>query len=64
MFTLVRGLDIKMPPTYTMEGIEAAHVIKSERPHIGVVVLSQHKDEGCVWAAGGGRGRAQDDGDA
>ncbi len=33
-----------------MEGIEAAQVIKSELPDIGVVVLSQHEDEGYVWA--------------
>jgi DNA-binding NarL/FixJ family response regulator len=43
-------MDIKMPPTHSMEGIEAAHVIKSELPDIGVVVLSQHEDEGYVWA--------------
>ena len=43
-------MDIKMPPTYSMEGIEAAHVIKDERPGAGVVVLSQHEDEGYVWA--------------
>ena len=48
-------MDIKMPPTHSMEGIEAAHVIKAERPAVGVVVLSQHEDEGYVWAllAGG-----------
>lgn len=43
-------MDIKMPPTHSMEGIEAAHVIKGELPDIGVVVLSQHEDEGYVWA--------------
>lgn len=43
-------MDIKMPPTHSMEGINAAHVIKSELPDIGVVVLSQHEDEGYVWA--------------
>ena len=43
-------MDIKMPPTHSMEGIEAAHVIKDEQPDIGVVVLSQHEDEGYVWA--------------
>ena len=43
-------MDIKMPPTHTMEGIEAAHVIKEERPGTGVVILSQHEDEGYVWA--------------
>lgn len=43
-------MDIKMPPTYSMEGIEAAHVIKKQLPDTGVVVLSQHDDEGYVWA--------------
>lgn len=43
-------MDIKMPPTFSMEGITAAHVIKSERPETGVVVLSQHDDEEYVWA--------------
>lgn len=43
-------MDIKMPPTYSMEGIEAAHAIKGELPDTGIVVLSQHDDEGYVWA--------------
>ena len=43
-------MDIKMPPTCSMEGIDAAHVIKGELPNTGVVVLSQHEDEGYVWA--------------
>lgn len=43
-------MDVKMPPSYSMEGIEAAHVIKRERPETGVVVLSQHDDEEYVWA--------------
>ncbi|MGH2788728.1 MAG: response regulator [Actinomycetota bacterium] len=43
-------MDIKMPPTHSMEGIDAAHVIKKELPDTGVVVLSQHDDEGYVWA--------------
>ncbi len=43
-------MDIKMPPTYSTEGIDAAHAVKGERPQTGVVVLSQHDDEGYVWA--------------
>lgn len=35
-------LDIRMPPTHQMEGIEAAHRIRASRPGVGVVVLSQH----------------------
>jgi DNA-binding NarL/FixJ family response regulator len=36
--------DIRMPPGHHMEGIEAAHAIRSEHPSVGVVVLSQHAD--------------------
>ncbi len=42
-------MDIKMPPTFTMEGIRAAHAIRSELPDTGVVILSQHDDESYVW---------------
>lgn len=34
--------DIRMPPTNQMEGIEAAHQIRSKHPDVGVVVLSQY----------------------
>jgi DNA-binding NarL/FixJ family response regulator len=34
--------DIRMPPTHQMEGIEAAHQIRSGHPHVGVLVLSQY----------------------
>lgn len=34
--------DIRMPPTHQMEGIEAAHEIRSKHPQVGVVVLSQY----------------------
>lgn len=43
-------MDIKMPPTHTIEGIRAAHVIKEELPGTGVVILSAHDDESYVWA--------------
>jgi DNA-binding NarL/FixJ family response regulator len=36
--------DIRMPPTGTNEGIEAAKRIRAEHPDIGVVVLSQFAD--------------------
>ena len=35
-------VDIRMPPSHQMEGIEAAHEIHARHPGIGVVVLSQH----------------------
>jgi DNA-binding NarL/FixJ family response regulator len=34
--------DIRMPPTNQMEGIDAAHEIRSRHPQVGVVVLSQY----------------------
>ena len=37
--------DIRMPPTHTIEGIEAAKRIRTEYPEIGVVVLSQFADD-------------------
>jgi len=43
-FPQVVVLDIRMPPTYRMEGIEAAHKIRAEHPGLGVVLLSQHAD--------------------
>lgn len=36
--------DIRMPPTGTDEGIQAAAEIRRQWPDIGVVVLSQHAD--------------------
>ena len=40
--------DIRMPPTGTDEGIQAALALRDSHPDIGVVVLSQHIDAG--WA--------------
>ena len=37
--------DIRMPPSFTNEGIEAAKRIRSEYPATGVVVLSQYVEE-------------------
>lgn len=34
--------DIRMPPTETTEGLEAARRIKEEHPEVGVIILSQH----------------------
>ena len=36
--------DIRMPPTYTTEGIDAARRIRADHPKVGVLVLSQHAD--------------------
>lgn len=36
-------LDIRMPPTYTLEGLQAAAALRAEPgPHVGVVLLSHH----------------------
>jgi DNA-binding NarL/FixJ family response regulator len=35
-------LDVRMPPTFTDEGLRAAHVVKADHPGTGVLVLSQH----------------------
>ncbi|MFD3401451.1 response regulator [Kribbella sp. NPDC058693] len=37
--------DIRMPPTFTTEGIDAAKRIRAEQPSTGVVVLSQYVEE-------------------
>src|SRR4051812_25037938 len=37
--------DIRMPPTFSTEGIEAAKRIRAEYPGTGVVVLSQYVEE-------------------
>jgi class 3 adenylate cyclase/ActR/RegA family two-component response regulator len=42
--------DIKMPPLFQLEGIEAAHEIRSHHPDTGVVVLSAHDDEAYALA--------------
>ncbi len=35
-------LDIRMPPSHTTEGLDAAHAIRAEFPEIGILVLSAH----------------------
>jgi DNA-binding NarL/FixJ family response regulator len=37
--------DIRMPPTHTSEGIDAAREIRERFPQTGVVVLSQYSEE-------------------
>lgn len=37
--------DIKMPPSFQLEGIDCAHAIRRDHPDTGVVVLSAHDDE-------------------
>jgi len=35
-------VDIRMPPTFTDEGLGAAHAIRSDSPGTGILVLSAH----------------------
>jgi DNA-binding NarL/FixJ family response regulator len=35
-------VDIRMPPTHTDEGLQAAHEIREKHPGVGVLVLSQY----------------------
>jgi DNA-binding NarL/FixJ family response regulator len=41
--------DIRMPPTNTTEGIDAAKQIRAEHPETGVVVLSQYAEEDYAY---------------
>lgn len=49
--------DIKMPPSFQLEGIDCAHAIRDQHPDTGVVVLSAHDDEEYALALLG-RGRS------
>ena len=52
--------DIRMPPTGTDEGIQIAGRLRTERPQVGVVVLSQYAEPAYALALleGGSEGRA------
>jgi len=39
-------IDIRMPPTHTDEGLEAAREIGERQPEVGVLVLSQYVESG------------------
>jgi DNA-binding NarL/FixJ family response regulator len=42
--------DIRMPPSNTDEGIQAAARLRDSHPHLGVIVLSQYAHPGYVLA--------------
>lgn len=46
--------DIKMPPSFQLEGIDCAHAIRRDHPDTGVVVLSAHDDDEYAIALLGG----------
>jgi DNA-binding NarL/FixJ family response regulator len=37
-------IDIRMPPTSTTDGLDAAMIIRAEMPKVGLVILSAHVD--------------------
>jgi len=50
-------VDVRMPPTWTDEGIRAAALLRAQHPGVAVLVLSQYVEEryaGELIAAGGG----------
>ncbi|HMI29323.1 MAG TPA: response regulator transcription factor [Gaiellaceae bacterium] len=50
-------VDVRMPPTHTTEGLEAARLIREELPQIAILVLSAHIEvEHAMELLGGGRG--------
>ena len=50
-------VDIRMPPTHTREGLEAARVIRSESAATGILVLSAHAEvEHAMELLASGRG--------
>ncbi len=64
LLSLVRSLvpdaaviDIRMPPTHTSEGLDAAKVLREELPDLGIVVLSAYIDvEHATNLIGAGEG--------
>jgi DNA-binding NarL/FixJ family response regulator len=50
-------IDIRMPPTQTWEGLEAARAIRAELPQVGILLLSAHVEiETAIDLLEGGRG--------
>jgi DNA-binding NarL/FixJ family response regulator len=41
-------VDIRMPPTHTTEGLQAARQIRAQHPGVGILILSQHLETGEV----------------
>jgi DNA-binding NarL/FixJ family response regulator len=50
-------VDIRMPPAHSTEGLDAARVIREERPNTGILVLSAHVevDQAMELLSGGHR---------
>jgi DNA-binding NarL/FixJ family response regulator len=41
-------IDIRMPPSFTDEGLRAAHEIRARHPDVGIVILSQDVEAGTA----------------
>jgi DNA-binding NarL/FixJ family response regulator len=41
-------IDIRMPPTHTDEGLQAAHEIRRRHPQVGILILSQYVEAGIA----------------
>jgi DNA-binding NarL/FixJ family response regulator len=41
-------IDVRMPPTFTDEGLRAAHEIRARAPEVGIVILSQDVEAGVA----------------
>jgi DNA-binding NarL/FixJ family response regulator len=50
-------VDVRMPPTFTDEGIRAALVVREQHPQVAVVVLSQYVEENYATDLVAGRTR-------
>jgi DNA-binding NarL/FixJ family response regulator len=44
-------VDVRMPPTHTEEGLEAARAIRDRHPLTGILILSQHVEVGLAMRA-------------
>ena len=44
----VAVIDIRMPPTHTDEGLQAAHEIRRRHPDIAIMILSQYVEAGIA----------------
>ncbi len=50
-------VDVRMPPTFTDEGVRAALVVREQYPQVAVVVLSQYVEENYATDLVAGRTR-------
>ena len=50
-------VDVRMPPTFTDEGVRAALVVREQFPEIAVLVLSQYVEENYATELVAGRSR-------